>query len=138
MGVTSIGRPGLLALAICAAACVSPNRVDEEPLIAQSEVDVQPRLKGCGAGYAQPAPDLDDPIPYVRVSVPVIVAADGTVESIGTPQLIHSTADVRNMRLSSSARDEARYRAESCVFEPALLEGIPVSARYALTFVVPA
>ena len=138
MRAISLGGAWGVGMVIFAAACASASRVDEEPLIAQRDVDVSPRMIRCGVGYPEPTPSAgDDVVPYVRVTVPVIVAADGTVESVGTPQLIHSTADVRNLRLSSTARDQARYRAEGCLFQPALLEGVPVSARFDLRFTVP-
>ena len=136
-GATSSGTILLVALGACAG-CASPNRVDEEPLISRQDVDVPPRVRRCGAGYARPASRSGDPELTVRVTVPVVVGADGRVESIGTPQIVRNPADSQNLRLSASARDQARYMAEGCIFEPALLQGVPVSSRFDLTFTIPA
>jgi hypothetical protein len=136
MRTTSLGSACVVVLAAFAAACASPNRVDERPLISQQEVDSPPHSPRCQGGYAASTPGAGDVPAYLTVDVPVTVAADGTVESVGTPQIVRNTADAHNLRLTSSARDEARYRAESCVFQPALLLGVAVSARFVLTFEV--
>jgi hypothetical protein len=124
------------ALMCFAAACASANGVDEDPIIPQHEVDVPPRLLSCtGGGFHEPPSEPGIEPVFVAVTVPVLVGADGTVQNIGAPLPVRSPS--AGTRLSGSARAQARDMAGSCLFEPATLHGLPVTARFELRFAVP-
>lgn len=115
-----------------AAGCASSGGVSEDPRFAQGDVDVRPRLLHCGT-YVEPRNVTWE---TETVAVPVVVDADGRVRSVGTPRLSSASAASRT-QLSESARETAWDLAEDCVFEPALLEGIPVATGAVVSFRLP-
>ena len=116
------------------AGCASSGGVAEDPVFAQRDVDVRPRLLHCG-NYAEPPritwPETD------FVTVVVLVGSDGRVENVGAPQRVSGPADGNAVRLDDHLRDLARDLAGQCIFEPATLEGIPVATGSTVSFRLP-
>jgi hypothetical protein len=121
-----------IVLTATALGCASPS-ADYEPGVTIAErrnVAVRPQLLRCG-DYQEPPRILW--AQTERVTVPVLVGADGRVMEVGTPRRTTSPADL-DRRLSDSLRHEAQTLAEECEFDPALLTG-PV--RHAVSFRLP-
>ena len=113
---------GAILAVVAVTGCATSGAVEDGDLpegriFGASQVDQPARLIACG-GYTPPARFL----PVLGVTVPVIVGPDGTVKQVGTPRS-------RSSGQHPDVLDRGVSLARSCVFEPAALDGRPVTVR---------